>query len=411
MLYQIVSSPTTTSKLRGSLAWIVLTLTVICCVPVMKAQEQPWSLRMTNTTLQRWPHGHYRVSEPVLRWNYQLSVLLEGMEAEWMRTGDKAVFGYIRETMDQLVQQDGSIPTYQPSAQSMDDILLGRQLLLLYRVTHENKYLKAAHLIRAQLVTQPRNTSGGYWHSGNFPDQMLLDDEYMLAPFLAEYAKTFNEPQDFTDITKQFVLLEDHTRDSASGLLYQEWNEPRTEMWVNKTTGTSASFWGRGTGWYIMALVDALPYYPLHSSDRSRLLAILNRTAEAIVRYQDKESGLWYEVMDKPQEKGNYQESSAAGMFVYALAKGVRLGFLPKEYSVNAQRGWQGMLDHFVQIGPGDTVTITGTVKGIDLGSAPSHDGSFAYYISAPVISNDPKGVGAFLLASTEMETAGGKEK
>lgn len=136
------------------------------------------------------------------------------------------------------------------------------------------------------------------------------------------------------------------------------------------------------------------------------MLAILNRTAEGITRYQDKKSGLWYEVMDKPGEKGNYLESSASGMFIYALAKGVRLGYLPKRCLVSAQRGWKGMLDHFVQISPDGSITITGTVKGIDLGSAPSHDGSFAYYTSAPVVSNDPKGVGAFLLASTEIELA-----
>jgi unsaturated rhamnogalacturonyl hydrolase len=375
------------------------------------AQQVSWPDRMANTTIARWPMGHYREGDPVSRWNFQLGVLLEGMEAVWERTGDKAAFAYVQQSMDPLVQPDGSIPTYDASAQSMDDLLLGRQLLFLYHATGENKYRSAALLIRRQIATQPKNASGGFWHTKGFPDQMLLDDEYMLAPFLAEYASTQHEPQDFADITRQFVLLEQHTRDANSGLLYQEWNEPHTEAWVSKSTGASASFWGRGAGWYIMALVDALPYYPKDSRDRATLLAILNRNAEGIVRHQDKESGLWFQVLDKPADKGNYLESSAAGMFVYALAKGVRLGYLPPRYLANAQRGWNGMLKHFVQVDPGGAITITGTVKGIDLGSAPSHDGSFIYYTTAPVVSNDPKGVGAFLLAGAEIERAAGTKE
>jgi unsaturated rhamnogalacturonyl hydrolase len=360
--------------------------------------------------MRRWPQGHFREGDPTPHWNYQLSVLLEGMEAVWKQTGDKAALNYIRDSIDQLVQPDGSIPSYNARNSSMDDILLGRQLLLLYKVTGESKYRIAAGLIRRQLSTQPKNASGGFWHTQNFPDQMLLDDEYMFAPFLAEYAATFNEPQDFSDITHQLILLEDRARDRKSGLLYQEWNETKTESWVNRTTGNSANFWGRGEGWYLMALVDALPYFPKESPDRAKLIACLNRTADGIIRHQDKKSGLWYEVLDKPAEKGNYFESSAAGMFVYSLAKGVRLGYLPRHYLVNARRGWNGMLTHFVATAPDGSITITGTIKGIDLGSAPSHDGSFAYYTGAPVISNDPKGVGAFLLAGTEIELATGRK-
>ena len=407
MMNRLFGALFTTRQGRGNMPEVVFAFVVIlsiCGTQNLKAQEQPWSERMANNTMQHWPQGRFRDAGTSPGWNYQLSVLLEGMETVWKKTGDKAVFQYIQQSMDQLVDPDGSIPAYHANGQSTDDILLGRQLLLLYRVTGEAKYRKAGILIRKQLTTQPRNASGGFCHTRGFPTQMLLDDVYMIGPFFAEYASTFQEPEDFADITKQFVLLEDHTRDPKSGLLYQEWNEPRTESWVSKTTGTSASFWGRGTGWYIMALVDTLPYYPKDNPDRAALLAILNRTADGIIRHQDRKTGLWYQVLDKPKEKGNYLESSASGMFIYALAKGVRLGYLPKRYSANALRGWNGMLDHFVQTAPDGGITITETVKSIDLGSAPSHDGSFAYYISAPVISNDPKGIGAFLLASIEIE-------
>ena len=110
---------------------------------------------------------------------------------------DKAAFQYVQESIDQLVEPDGSIPGYDAGRQSMDDFLLGRQLLLLYRVAGKDKYRKAAFLIRAQLTTQTRNASGGFWHTRNFPSQMLLDDEYMFGPFYAEFASTFQSLRTF----------------------------------------------------------------------------------------------------------------------------------------------------------------------------------------------------------------------
>jgi unsaturated rhamnogalacturonyl hydrolase len=248
--------------------------------------------------------------------------------------------------------------------------------------------------------------SGGFWHKQIYPDQMWLDGLYMAEPFYAEYASIFDEPQDFADITKQFSLIEQHARSPKTGLLYHGWDESRKQAWADKATGDSHVFWARGMGWYMMALVDSLPYFPKDDPGRATLLAILNRTAAAVIRYQDARTGLWYQVLDRPGASGNYFESSAACMFTYALQKGVRLGYLPQHYSRNAARAWQGILSHFVQTGANGAATVTGTVKGIGLGGAPYHDGTYAYYVSSPVVSDDPKGIGAFLLASTEMELA-----
>ena len=158
-------------------------------------------------------------------------------------------------------------------------------------------------------------------------------------------------------------------------------------------------------GWYIMALVDTLDYYPAGDPGRAQLLAILQRTAAAVARYQDPKTGLWYDVLNKPDEKGNYLESSAACMFVYAFAKGVRMGYLPQTYSSNAERGYKGILAHFVKV-DGEDFSLSDTVKASGLGGSPYRDGTYAYYISEKVVTNDAKGVGAFLLASSEMETA-----
>ena len=254
--------------------------------------------------------------------DYRLGIVLNGMDAVWYNTADPAYLNYVKESVDRLVGPDGSIPTYEAHESRLDDILMGKQLLFLYGVTRDAKYYKAAAMLRKQLSAQPREPSGGFWHMGNLPDQMWLDGLYMAEPFYAEYAATFHSSGNFADITRQFALIDQHLRDPKTGLLYHAWDQSKKERWADKTTGDSPNFWGRGTGWYLMALVDTLPYYDLKDPGRATLIAILNRTAEAVARYQDPSTGLWYQVLDKSGEKGNYFESSAACMFTYAFAKG-----------------------------------------------------------------------------------------
>ena len=370
------------------------------------SQQLSWSQRAANSTIRNWPAGRFVGPDAKWEWNYELAVLLNGMDATWYNSADGAYYWYTKQAIDSLVNPDGSIPTYDAAANSLDNIALGRQLLLLYRITQDAKYYKAATVLRRQLSVQPRNTSGGFWHKQIYPNQMWLDGLYMAEPFYAEYASVFHEPEDFADIAKQFSLIEEHTRSKETGLLYHAWDESRNQVWADKTTGTSHIFWAAGMGWYMMALVDTLSSFPKDDPNRATLLAILNRTANAVIRYQDKRTGLWYQVLDRPGAAGNYFESSAACMFTYAIQKGVRMGYLPEQYSEHASRAWQGILSHFVQTGSSGSVVITGTVKAIGLGGSPYRDGTYAYYVGSPVISNDPKGVGAFLLASTEMELA-----
>jgi len=371
-----------------------------------QADDLPWSQRTADSTIKRWPKGKFISDDKPWVWNYELGVLLQGMDAAWYHTANGSYFTYIKESIDSFINADGSISTYKPENNALDDLVLGRELLLLYGVTQDAKYYKAATLLRQQLNTHPRTSDGGFWHKQRYPQQMWLDGLYMAEPFYAEYAVTFHEPQDFKDITKQFVLMEEHSRDPKTGLLYHGWDETKKQVWADKTTGISPNFWARGMGWYMMALVDTLPYYSENDPGREKLLGILQRLAVAVVKYQDKGSGLWYEVVDKPGEKDNYLESSAACMFTYALAKGVRLGYLPGTYASNASRAYEGILKRLVKVEPDGQITLTGTVRAIGLGTDAVHDGSYSYYVSQEVISNDPKGVGAFLMASTEMEAA-----
>ncbi|MGO8759018.1 MAG: glycoside hydrolase family 88 protein [Terracidiphilus sp.] len=370
-----------------------------------RAQELPWSQRAANATIARWPDGRWQPAASQWIWTYDLGTLLDGMDSVWLDTADPRYFNYIKASVDALLAPDGSIPTLKPEEHQLDNILLGRQLILLFNVTQDRRYLTAATFLYQQLAVQPRNASGGFWHKQRYPNQMWLDGLYMAEPFYAEYAALSHHPEDFKDITHQFVLMEQHARDPKTGLLYHGWDESKQERWANKQTGLSQEFWGRAIGWYMMALVDTLDSYPASDPGRAQLIAILQRQAAALARFQDPSTGLWWLIVDKAGAKGNYFESSASCMFVYSFAKGVRRGYLPAHYLANAERGYNGILKHFIQT-QGDDVSLTGTIHGAGLGGNPYRDGTYAYYVGERVGANDPKGIGAFLLAASEVETA-----
>jgi unsaturated rhamnogalacturonyl hydrolase len=370
-------------------------------------QTAPLSERMAATVMTVWQDS--LVTEPgkVDKWNYEQGVLLKGIEGVWRNTGDGRYFKYIQRITDRFINDDGTIRTYKQEDYNIDNVLPGRNLLLLYKVTGQEKYRKAAALLREQLKKHPRTSEGGFWHKKIYPSQMWLDGLYMGEPFYAEYAATFHETEDFDDIARQFILMEQRSRDSKTGLLYHGWDESRQQRWADPVTGRSPHAWGRAMGWYAMALVDALDYFPAEHPRRGALLAILKRLAVAVKKYQEPKSGLWYQVLDKGGEKGNYLEASASSMFVYALAKAVRQGYLPAEYLAVAQQGFRGIERQFIESVGDERVNLKGTVSVAGLGGNPYRDGSYEYYLSEKVVTNDAKGVGAFLMASNEMEIAG----
>ncbi|WP_345950622.1 glycoside hydrolase family 88 protein [Mucilaginibacter sp. PAMB04274] len=366
---------------------------------VVHAQTQPYSQRMAKTAMSVWSDTSSKV-----RWTYEQGVVWKGIERVWLQTGEKKYFQFLQNTVDKLIQPDGTISNYKMEDYNIDNVLPGRTVLMLYKVLNNEKYYKAAKTLREQLSKQPRVPQGGFWHKKRYPNQMWLDGLYMGEPFYAEYASTFHEDTAFNDIARQFILMERQSRDAKTGLLYHAWDQSKQERWANKETGVSPHFWGRAMGWYGMALVDVLDQMPTNHPKRAELLVILNRFATAVAKYQDKQSGLWYQVLDKGTSKGNYLEASASCMFVYALAKGVRQHNLPKYFQTVAESGYKGILNKFISTDANGLIHLNGTVSVAGLGGNPYRDGSYEYYLSEKVVTDDAKGVGAFIQASVEME-------
>ncbi|MBS1661355.1 MAG: glycoside hydrolase family 88 protein [Bacteroidetes bacterium] len=360
-------------------------------------------VRLASRVMQVWPENEDTAKA---RWTYDEGVICKGMEGLWLNTGDAQYFRYIQKRMDRVIDKDGNIRTYKLEDYNLDNCLEGRTLLMLYKVTGQEKYYKAFGHLRQQLREQPRTSEGSFWHKKRYVEQVWLDGLYMAQPFFAEYASLFHEDSVFADITKQFAAIERHTRDTKTGLLYHGWDESKQEKWANKQTGNSPHFWGRAMGWYGMALVDAMEHYPANDPGKEVLKGILVRFAAAVSKVQDPATGLWWDILDKPGADKNYLEASASSMFVYALAKGVRMKYLPASYLEAAKKGYAGIVKKFLK----ENGDLEGTVSVSGLGGNPYRDGSYDYYMSEKVIVNDGKGMGAFLLAAGEMDVLGDRE-
>jgi unsaturated rhamnogalacturonyl hydrolase len=362
---------------------------------------QPWSVRIARSVMRRNPQTHRR-------WDYTAGVVLGAIERVGLARRDAAMMEYVKTNMDRWVKPDGSIEGYDPAEYNIDEVAQGRLLFGLLERTRDARYRKAADHLREQLRTQPRTAEGGFWHKKIYPQQMWLDGLFMGAPFYAQYGRTFNEPAALDDVARQFFLVSRHTRDPRTGLMYHGWDAARAQSWADTATGLSPNFWGRAMGWYVMGLVDALDHFPATHPDRAALIRELGDAAEAIARVQDPVTGLWWNMLDQPNRAGNYLEGSASSMFVYAFAKGARLGYLHADYRRYAERGFDGLLTNLVRDNPDGTSSLVNVVQVSGLGGNPRRDGSvrdgtFGYYASEPVVTDDYKGVGPLILAALEL--------
>lgn len=332
------------------------------------------------------------------KWSYDIGVVLLGVKEAYHQTNEKKYLDYIKETMDFYIQSDGTIRGYSFDAMNIDYINNGKLLFLLYKETKENKYKLALDLLYQQLQEMPRTKEGSFWHKKIYPNQVWLDGLYMGAPFLAEYACTFDKPADLADVIQQFTHCYQQTVDPTTGLLYHAWDEAKIQPWANSETGCSAHFWGRSIGWFMMALVDTMALLPA-DAPKEALVEMFEKTLQALAKVRATEN-VWYQVLDKGDKKGNYLEASASSMICYAMAKAIQLGVISEKWQSFAAETYQGIIEEFVFITNEGWLNLIRNCEVAGLGGPDKRDGSFVYYISEPIITNDFKGYGAFLQAS-----------
>lgn len=399
---------------------ITLTLLLALTSGFLAAQPQrlvdgatplQWSERLAQSEMKRLGDSlEAGGANPKARWDYSPGVLALALVRLGDHTGNVSYTDFGTRAVASHVNADGTIKGYKLDDYNIDNIPPGKVLLAaLGRGVKNEAWAKAAQTLRAQMATHPRTSEGGFWHKKRYPHQMWLDGLYMASPFLAQYAVTFREPALFDEVAKQIVLMDRHDYDAATGLYWHAWDEAHAQSWADPKTGVSPNFWSRAIGWYAMAIVDSLDYLPVSQPEIDEIVNIFKRIADGAVQWQDSKTGVWWQIPNLPERKGNYLEASGSSMFVYALAKGVNKGYLPREkYLPAILKGYEGLIRAFVKANSDGSIRLTQVCQGAGLGYTMANgrprDGSFDYYISESIVDNDPKGTGPFILAGIEVE-------
>ena len=372
------------------------------CAP---KQEEPMSVRMVRSEIKRAPEGTYLDNQGGnYKWTYTVGLELRSFLAV-SRTYDIPEFdAYVRAWYDGVLDEEGRIGgQYDLEKFNLDLICPARTLISLYQYTPDIRYAHAIETARAQLDRQPRTEAGAFWHKQIYPYQVWLDGLYMAEPFYAVYANITRENAIFDDVVTQFKVAAEKTYDPATGLYRHAWDESKQMFWADPVTGQSAHCWGRALGWYTMALVEVLPFFPEDHPGKAELQGILEGILATLPKYADPQTGMWYQVLDSPGREGNYLESTCSAMFTYAYLRAAREGYAVPA-SIDPKTLYGQLVAKFIREDADGTLNLTDCCAVAGLGGKENRSGTFDYYVHEKVVENDPKGVGPFIWASLEYE-------
>lgn len=372
-------------------------------------KSTPNSVKMVLSEMVRNPQATWLDGrEGSYKWNYTTGLELKSFMDVAHRYDLQYAVDYVKEWADGIADEDGTVQTYKLSNYNVDHICPARIYFDLYDMYGEKKYRNVLREIRKQIDGQPRTETGEFWHKQVYPNQVWLDGLYMALPFYAEYTRRFSKDSEegalYDDIIHQLTEAAANTKDPETGLFRHAWDESKSMPWADPETGLSQHAWGRANGWYAVALVEVLDFIPRKHPGRERIIADLEYLLTAIKEYADPETGMWYQVLDCPGREGNYLESSASAMFVYATLKAVNRRYLSADWREYALDLYRKFVKQFVRQNGDGTISITSCCSVAGLGGKENRMGDYAYYLSEPVIENDCKSVGPFIWASLEYE-------
>lgn len=338
-------------------------------------------------------------------WNYEDGTVLLGAKQMYEATGEEKYFRFIEDYLRAFIREDGVIEHYEMEKFSIDSINSGKILFFMYDKTGEEKYRRAIETMMEQLRRQPRCRCGSFFHKGIYPGQIWLDGLYMAQPFYMEYETRFDRKEKYNDIISQFENVQKFLYNEKKGLCYHAYDETGEQFWADKETGCSPNFWLRSMGWLLMALADTMDCMSFEIFEQYKKLdGMFKQMLRGILQYQDRESRLFYQVIDRGDVPGNYLETSGSAMIAYAILKGCHMGILLKEkYMDVGESILKGLLDQKL-IEKDGAVHLTGICQMARLGPAdrPSRDGSVEYYLSEKVVEDDPKGAGPLMMAYSQ---------
>ena len=331
-------------------------------------------------------------------WNYEDGCIYKGCLDLARASGERFLSDFAHRQVSARVGPQGEIAGFDPGEFNIDNVNAGKTLFTLFDLTGDVRFRRALDVQFAQLERHPRTASGNYWHKRIYPWQVWLDGLYMAQPFQVAYARVAQRPELIEDTRRQFEHVRAAMRDERSGLYYHGWDERRLERWSNPQTGCSPCFWGRAMGWYVMALADCCEALAgsQGTAAANLLQTLLRECADALLAVRSAR-GLWYQVLDQGDREGNYEEASATLMIAYALMKGARLGVLTAHHGAEGRRSFAACVELFL-----NETRLDGICGVAGLGNVPYRDGSYEYYLSEPIVPNDPKGVGALFMAASE---------
>jgi len=373
----------------------------LLCQKTAKQKEFYWATLFADAVMNRSDSLIYYLRDKP---KYEYDYAFLGSAIDKLGSINKKYSAYMQAYIDYFVGENGNIIGYKLTDYNIDRIRPGLNMLELYKRTGMGKYKTAAETLLAQMKEQPRTRSKGYWHKKIYPWQMWLDGLYMASPFLASYADLFGQPQWFDEAAFQLREVYRNTLDPKTGLVYHAWDESREQRWCNPETGQSKHFWSRGTGWYMMALVDVLELLPINHPQRKWIVGILNDLSAALLKVRDARTGLWYQVLDQGNREGDYLEASGSAMIIYAFAKGAQKGYLPGRYLKLARKGFNALISNLVIMGNDGYPVLKNTCGACGLGGNPYREGDYNYYVSERKVDNDPKGVAPVILAAIELK-------
>lgn len=331
---------------------------------------------------------------PAERWHYHQGVFLCGMEMLWEAEQDDRYEAYIQQYVDNLIDEHGNLYF---ARDELDAVQAGLLLFRLEKRTGHSKYRIAADKLRNLLNTLNLTSEGGYWHKDKYANQMWLDGLYMAGVFSLKYANAYGDLALRETVLHQEKLMRKYMKDEKTGLLYHAWDESRKMPWANAETGCSPEFWGRSLGWYGLAVAQFLDELSADETGREALVTSLRDFVHALIRYQDAESGLWHQVVDKGQEPDNWLETSCTALFVYTIAKAIKQGVVGQECADAAVKGYEGLI-RTLKIDEQERVILPLICIGTSAGD-------YENYVTRPTSENDLHGVGAFVMACVEVQS------